>query len=484
MAQTCAISLDLKTIFGWMLAIPVALAAPSSAKAFFSEGFGTDASVEFYSDAAYSGDGWGEQTFGSGSADWDVTGAELRASDVDNNDSGFSVDRLINVPASVVSSNTPITVSFDMDGPGPAEGCCTSGDTNWGAGVIISGMVTRGGKENPNFGTRTWPGWGGLADGVASPLLVSGAGVTPTGPDPFHVDITITPNCGSCAADQDEVSMVVQQAGNTYDAIVFQTVNTTDFEYSGNQLRVGFFRESGMLPIITTYDNLSVNTPAAPGPAATTFTWNQDGLGDWAVQGNWTFTGTAPSVPRANNPNHTAIFGDLISGLTNVSTNAAVTVNRIEFNNAANNYIVSGGGSVNLMATTSPSPVDPSLAVGAGTHQFQAIVNLLGTSTADIASGSELTFNNALNLSGNTLTKTGAGTLTLNNDLNTGGGEFNIQQGTVAGGGTVGGDVVNGGGTISPGNSSSANSVIPEPAAGVLLLAGILGVLLASRRRE
>ena len=88
-----------------------------------------------------------------------------------------------------------------------------------------------------------------------------------------------------------------------------------------------------------------------------------------------------------------------------------------------------------------------------GTHQFQAVVNLLADTTMNVASGSTLSFNNALNLTGNTLIKTGDGTVAINNQLTTAGGNVDVQQGTISGNGTIGGDVTNSGGTTSPGNS-------------------------------
>ena len=60
---------------------------------------------------------------------------------------------------------------------------------------------------------------------------------------------------------------------------------------------------------------------------------------------------------------------------------------------------------------------------------------------------------------GNTLTKTGVGTLAINNNVLTGGGTVNCEQGTCSGTGTIGGDLNNGGGTISPGNSSRVLTV-------------------------
>ena len=139
-----------------------------------------------------------------------------------------------------------------------------------------------------------------------------------------------------------------------------------------------------------------------------------------------------------------------------VFTNSAVTVNRIEFNNA-NTYVVSGFGSVNVETNTVPT--DPSIVVAQGAHQFQAIVNLNGTTSVDIASDATLTFNNALNPNGQTLSKTGDGTMTVNNVLSEGGGTIQGLAGTISGVGTVGGDLDNSGATVAPGNSSGVLAV-------------------------
>ena len=205
-------------------------------------------------------------------------------------------------------------------------------------------------------------------------------------------------------------------------------------------------------------------------PPPTVFTWNVDGSGDW-FGSNWTSAGP-PSTNR-----HTAIFDDKIMSPQTVFTNSAVTVNRIEFNNA-NTYVVSGFGSVNVETNTVPT--DPSIVVAQGAHQFQAIVNLNGTTTADIASDATLTFNNALNLNGNSLTKTGDGLMEINNVLNTGGGTVILQQGTMSGDGTVNGTLNNDGGTLSPSNSS----VVPEPSAAAWLVFSISALLAICRRRS
>jgi len=216
------------------------------------------------------------------------------------------------------------------------------------------------------------------------------------------------------------------------------------------------------------------------------FEWIKDSLGDWSDAGNWSPTdGGVPPSPRANNPNHSVTFPEkeAIMGPTTVNTHDAVTVNRIAFANTSHSFVVSGIGSVNLQATTDPDgPVNPSMSVE-GTHQFQAIVNLANDTLVDVASGSTLSFNNALNLNGMTLTKMGVGALEINNQLTSAGGSIIVQEGTVAGYGAVGGDVTNLGGTISPGDGpSSGSSVVPEPGSMVLTWISMMALLGAGRQ--
>ena len=206
--------------------------------------------------------------------------------------------------------------------------------------------------------------------------------------------------------------------------------------------------------------------------------WSVNQSGDWNQSSNWDHA----LVP--NGQDQTAVFGAAITSDRIVFTETPITVNRIEFANASSSYFIAGARSINLMANTEPTPVDPTLSA-MGTHEFQAPVSLHNDTTVDVASGSVLTFNNALNLNGRVLTKTGIGNLAVNNILNTGGGTLNLQQGTVSGGGAVGGDVNNGGGTISPGNSlvPGSSAAVPEPATIALLLLGLFFLGAAVRRR-
>ena len=241
------------------------------------------------------------------------------------------------------------------------------------------------------------------------------------------------------------------------------------------------FRTEGNNGRDSAWDDVKIFEVLALGPA-TVFTWNQNGLGDWANQLNWSITGTPPAGDRANNRNHTTVFGDVISGKTTPVTNLPVTINRIEFTNTLHSYFIAGGGNINLMANTAPSPVNPSISV-MGTHEFQVDVNLHADTTVDVASNSSLTFEGALNVMGQTLTKSGAGTLVLNNQVTLAGGTLVGTQGMINGDGTIAGNLINEGGTISPGNIArvGVSSVVPEPATLLLVFCALLSLAAFSR---
>jgi len=168
--------------------------------------------------------------------------------------------------------------------------------------------------------------------------------------------------------------------------------------------------------------------------------WITTNSGNWHVAENW----TGGQVPGGTDQ---IVWFQGGSSEQTVFTNTAVTVRDIRLNNV-HTYAIAGTGSVNL-----DSDADmPTVEVLQGSHQFQAIVNLVDPTTVNVATGARLTFNNALNLNGNTLTKTGAGTLAINNALTSAGGTLNCDEGVCSGSGTIGGDV-NNNGTVSPGNS-------------------------------
>jgi hypothetical protein len=190
-------------------------------------------------------------------------------------------------------------------------------------------------------------------------------------------------------------------------------------------------------------------TPLPFGPDRT---WIGDLPGVWQNDGFW----DPASAPNGSDQN--AIFGNAITAARTVVTDDSVTVKAITFANT-NSYIIAGAGDVTLEADSGDSAITVSGGMDAGSHQFQAVVNLANTTNVDIGSGAELVFNNALNLHGNNINKTGAGTLTINNQLNTGGGMINAASGIVGGSGTVGGDLNNMGATVAPGNSAGVLTV-------------------------
>ena len=228
------------------------------------------------------------------------------------------------------------------------------------------------------------------------------------------------------------------------------------------------------------YDYIVINQEigGVQPPPPTDFTWNKEGAGDWNERINWDPGKVPGDGSGIQNSHETATFGDKISSASTVYTDLQRTLNSIQFDNNAASYIIAGAGGVNLVITTDAAAVAPSIGVASGDHQFQAIVMLHNDATVDVSSDSSLEFNNRLNLNGFTLTKTGDGDLAISNDVVLSGGELLVQQGTVTGNGTVGGDLINNGGTVSPGDSASVNSAIPEPSTMLML---VLGGLLVAR---
>ena len=376
----------------------------------------------------------------------------------DNNETGKNIGTV----DSVVGQQLDFRISVRTDGASNANG----------NDALL--RVTRNGNMDPFGGVGNIVFQTGINDGKATASTFGGSGAGTT-----QLDDTIDPNTWY---EFRALYDVVAGGGNDVLNIDYRKIGDPtwiDLHDSGvNELSDSTdnsFRLTGRsYTAASHWDDASAGLAVA-GPSPTDFEWKTDILGNWDANTNWT-----PGSGPPNSPNHTAMFGEMISELTLVNVRSPVTVNRIQFSNATNRYIIGGGASVNLEATTDPNMVDPSMTV-LGTHEFQAGVNLMAHATVDVASDSTLTFNNALSLMGNTLTKTGAGTMDINNVLSQGGGAVNIQQGTVTGNGTIGGDVNNNGGTISPGNSLQQVSGVPEPGTLVLVMIGAAG-LVAFRR--
>ena len=180
--------------------------------------------------------------------------------------------------------------------------------------------------------------------------------------------------------------------------------------------------------------------PSLIGPTGTGY-WVASVSGNWHRAHNW----FGADIPDGNT--ETARFGTAIPASRTVLNDLDVTVQGVEFDNA-NKYAIAGVGSVNLESTAGNTSID----VAEGQHEFQLVVNLLSDTEVMVTSGSTRSFNNALNLGGNTLTKMGNGELAINNALTAAGGSVQLVAGSISGNGTIGGDVNNDSGTISPGN--------------------------------
>lgn len=271
-----------------------------------------------------------------------------------------------------------------------------------------------------------------------------------------------------------------------------QVAGTFDFGTTTETL-YGTYPKDPDVPFSFTFDSSTLTdgflifARIAPGSSAgrfnalrltqpsTMFTWNDDVSGDWNVGSHWTADGTEPGP---NSARHAAIFGSAIQTAQTVFTNVPVTVNSAEFDNE-NSYVLDGAGSINLAANTSVGL--PSITNIQGTHRFQVAVNLHDDTIVDVQSAATMIFDGALDLMGNTLTKTGSGELAIRNDLVTAGGTVFLQQGSLSGNGTISGDLENDAGTISPGNTASNLSVVPEPATLPLLL--LVVILYAASKR-
>ncbi|MCH2119012.1 MAG: hypothetical protein MK161_15075 [Pirellulales bacterium] len=385
---------------------------------------------------------------------------------------------------SIAQVQVPLTPSSVIGG----SASLNDGGSQWDSTDVSQGEGFNG--SNITDGDKS-------EDGIDSMWLVNAGGIDPAYlvidlGDAYNInqiDLYNTHNRGGNNFGTGDFRI---QASNS----VFDTGSPTDFDLSGNiaTILTGTLSDTSGENPITTVDSFSSITPHFEGAVrylkfladtgiygslhggsgnndlrglneievltqdlvlgeATDFTWIPSNFGDWADSDNWSFeSGFSASVNRANSPAHTAIFGNGISGPTTVSTHAAVNVNRVVFDNDTNSYAVAGLGSVNLVE--GPLEEVPSIEVVAGNHEFQADVNLLNNTTADVASDAMLTFDNSLTLGGNSLTKIGDGTLAINNNLVSTGGTINCQAGTCSGSGTIGGDLNNSGGAVSPGNSA------------------------------
>ena len=191
-------------------------------------------------------------------------------------------------------------------------------------------------------------------------------------------------------------------------------------------------------------DNLVISQliPAVP----TTKTWNFNGSGSWHAPGYWD-----PSVAPDGN-DQTVIFGSVLSAPSTVIVDSGVTVKELQFNHTVG-YVVAGTGTVTLEADAGNASISVTNTGGPVTHEIQAQVSLGSETDVDVAASTTLEFNNRLDLGTFNLNKTGTGQLLVNNEVVSAGGAFSLTAGVIGGSGSIGGDLENSGGTVSPGNS-------------------------------
>ena len=198
-------------------------------------------------------------------------------------------------------------------------------------------------------------------------------------------------------------------------------------------------------------------------------TWNTNASGTWGSFNSWDNDGGTPGIDGALSTTDTATFGGVTTGATTVSLNGASPVlTSLTFNNSGAAYSVAEGtgGIITLGTAQSAATVTNT----AGNHTVSTTLMLARNTTVSTAAGSKLTLSGAVT-GANGLIKSGSGALTLTansslvGDTTVNGGLLTVNGaissssvtiasgGTLGGSGTVGSTFVEGGATISPGNS-------------------------------
>ena len=257
---------------------------------------------------------------------------------------------------------------------------------------------------------------------------------------------------------------------------LLDTIDTSSDPY-GSTLRVGLATWNDSASAFgARFDNFEIDNDPPPPPES--FTWTATGGGDWNSSDNWSEDGFP-------NGSHDAIFAGSIGARQH-------GIRRYPRKRPL--HSIRQHGSLRDCRTGRRQPGGrhdpgtlPASRCSRGHTSFQASVNLLSDATFDIASGTTLIMNNALDLGGNTLTLTGGGELSIRNDFATNGGNLDVQDGIVTGSGTISGNVNIGGGILSPGNSSgtslaSGHSSVPEPNSMAMMVVASLACLMPWRR--
>jgi hypothetical protein len=219
----------------------------------------------------------------------------------------------------------------------------------------------------------------------------------------------------------------------------------------------------------TFLDDLTYTTSEA---IDTEVEWAGLGHGSWSDAYNWRGTSRTDGggfVPDDND--RTAIFGSNITGDAVVFVDEEVSIRDIQFDNASHSYAVVGSGTVVL---DHQSGGDAQIDVTAGQHQFQSKVRLATDALVDALVGTQLDFNNAIELDGHNLTLSGDGQVNINNLVNTGAGGMVINLGMMGGAASITGDLTSTGTLLS--SLGGAGSASAMKVSGNADLSGILDV--------
>ena len=186
--------------------------------------------------------------------------------------------------------------------------------------------------------------------------------------------------------------------------------------------------------------------------------------GTWLDENHW----AAETVP--NSAGATATFAQLATRGTTVYSNSDVTMGTLEFDNS-NRYAIAGHGTFNFATTDGSNAV---IDVAQGDHEIQAKVALLNSVDITTAANSSFEFNNDVNGNGNSINISGDGEARVNGSMIDV--TVNTAAGAMSGSGSIGGDLINQGAVLSPGNDVGVMSVLGNFRQG---LEGVLAIDLA-----
>ena len=273
-----------------------------------------------------------------------------------------------------------------------------------------------------------------------------------------HTDITLSDNIFHLVG-------VSRDASNNWTAYVDTTtfaLGNSSGALNNSAIAFGERPNAGQFPFEGTLDDMRIYNRvltagdigallAQPMPSPTPNQWLANATGSWFNAGSW-LTGS----PNSNT--QIARFGTIPTNPNvTVVVDSPVTTKGVAFDNGVSHFIVAGTKTVTLDTDTGTVNLTVEQA---GSHEFQAAVSMADNVAANIVGGGRLDFNNALNLNGNTLTKSGNGTLNINNQLNSGSGSVVVTAGVLGGTGEVGGSLTNqSGGIVAPGRSAGTLSV-------------------------